>query len=141
MTRYVRASILSGLGWGGIALAIALVLDLELQSVWGGIVASPLIGWGIGAFVRPARRWSSRARSLLAIPTFFLAVWLFGVAAAVPVVVASPRVPSAEHLLWLPASFVVGVVGYHLWVVLIPLAIVNTRILLRLESDRKSERK
>ena len=100
------------------------------------LAPSPLIGWVIGAFVRTARRWSSRARSLLAIPTFFLAVWLFGVAAAVPVVVASPGVPSAEDLLRIPASFVVGVVGYHLWVVLIPLAIVNTRILLRLESDR-----
>jgi len=77
--RYLVLSALSGCLWA----AIALLLGAEAMGpiIWGGVVASPLIGVIAAYIFLPACRWPLVARIVFALVTLYLAVAAFGLAA------------------------------------------------------------
>jgi len=70
---------LSGCVWAGIAWLIGHQLG---HFLWGGVLASPLIGLIVGAIYRPAYHLSTSKRAWLSLLTLYVAVTLFGLAIA-----------------------------------------------------------
>ena len=71
---------LSGCGWAGIAYLVG--HEWMGLTIWGGIMASPLIGVIIARAYLPAYKLPVFARVFVALVTLYLAAALFGLAAA-----------------------------------------------------------
>ena len=77
--KYVAVSAASGCVWGAIALLLA--GPWMPNAVWGGVIASPLIGVAVGLAYRLVHRWSTMAQAFYALPMLYLAVGVFSIAA------------------------------------------------------------
>ena len=75
---YYWMSALSGCVWA--LLAYALILDAMGSLIWGGVIASPLIGLLIGLLYRPAYKFSKVGQVFSSLITLYIAVTLFGLA-------------------------------------------------------------
>lgn len=81
MTKYQALCAASGVVWAGIAWVIGFT---QIPGIlWGGLLASPVIGIITGAVYAPAYRRSRWVRALCALGTLYLAVSLFGLAVGV----------------------------------------------------------
>ncbi len=78
--RYYSLCAASGLVWGGIAYFLG---GQWFSAIWGGIIASPLIGLMVGLAYRPIYRLPLLARVFLALLMLYLAATLFGLAVGV----------------------------------------------------------
>jgi hypothetical protein len=68
-----------GMAWGGIALLLG--ARAFGQELWGGVLASPLIGVAVGALTQRAfERHEGMRRKLIALGSLYAAGSLFGVA-------------------------------------------------------------
>ena len=98
--RYVLLSLASGVIWG--TLAFFLGRDAFGSFIWGGVIASPLIGVGIGSISRRFVRLSTRWRVVLALVDLYLAATCFALAVATYQILTRPFIP--ELLWWAPLS-------------------------------------
>jgi hypothetical protein len=80
-SKYIVLSTLSGFFWAGIAYY--LVRWAPPPFIWGGIVASPVIGLTVGLLYLNACNWRRVARIFLSLATLYIAVFLFGLAMGV----------------------------------------------------------
>lgn len=133
---YVMACALSGCVWA----AIAWVIGHEVMGavVWGGIIASPLIGIAIGYLFGSMGRWpwllslpASLLSLLLAVSAFGMAMGLFDLARGVP-----GRIPWAVVAQAVVASLW-GVTATGFLLFLWPLALLNHTLLCRRQPDRR----
>ena len=76
-SRYYSLCAVSGFAWGGIAYYLGHPWP---PCIWGGILASPLIGLVVGLAYLPAYRFRVGFRILLALVALYIAVALFGIA-------------------------------------------------------------
>lgn len=134
--RYERASCLSGICWGAVALVIGIVVDISVKDIWAGLVASPLIGLAAGATIRPAHRWSTVPRISAYVATLPAAVYVFGFLSIAGHWIVSSEPFSGVGLLSAPLAYVLGVFAMPFWIGLVPLAILTN--LLLAEIDRTS---
>ncbi len=77
--KYLAVSAASGCVWGAIALLLA--GPWMPNAVWGGVIASPLIGVAVGLAYRLVHRWSTPVQAVYAMLMLYLAVGAFGIAA------------------------------------------------------------
>jgi len=71
------AAALSGLAWSGLAYALA--REVLGDAIWGGILASPVIGVVVGRLFHPFDH-ATVGRLLSALASLYFAVALFGIA-------------------------------------------------------------
>jgi hypothetical protein len=121
---YYLLCAVSGCVWAGIAWLIG---HKGFGSfLWGGIVASPLIGVIVGLIYRPAYRLSTTKRAWLSLLTLYMAVTLFGLAIAVfDLAFGDPARGHMEGILQTTLAVWWGVTLTGYVVVLWPLAYLN----------------
>jgi hypothetical protein len=79
--KYYMLSMVSGCVWA--ALAYVLAHEALGEIIWGGVIASPLVGVAAGAIFQPACSYSGWKKLLLSLGTLYVAVGLFGLAAGI----------------------------------------------------------
>ena len=137
MKKYLLLSAISGCAWAIIAYVLTLG-TLRSGIVFGGLVASPLIGLLIGFIFVPVYRQPRFVQFALSLVTLYIAVALFGLCvglydAAHPL---PNRTGTLEVIFESVAGCVMGVTfGYV--VVLWPLAYFNHRLLARAYSGAR----
>lgn len=131
--RYVAWSVVSGMFWGLVALAVIAVVNARLADTWGGAAAAPLIGLLVGIAVRPAHRWRTAWKAVAYVASFYLGVALFGLASGVPSLIDASAERSLTDVLLAPVAFVAAVTIYPFWVLLVPLAVANGYLLGRID--------
>jgi hypothetical protein len=133
--RTAKLSALSGCGWGLVAYSIG---HAALgRSVWGGIIAAPLIGVVIGRLSRPIGARSRNYQIAAALFDVYLAATCFGVAMAVFDLVWGPRnvtlfaslTQSVLAVLW-------GLTFTGYFLVLWPLSVFNHRLVWHADAAR-----
>lgn len=128
-TKYLLLSSASGLAWG--MLALGLGYGAFRGAIWGGLIASPVIGLLIGMVTLRWRLASTAYRAILALLTLYVAGTCFGLsvglydwlARGVPNRIPHAVVLQAILAVWWGLTFT----GY--FVVLWPLAYFNHWIL------------
>jgi len=80
-SKYILLCALSGAVWSAPAWGFG--HEAMPHAIWGGIIASPLIGIAAGFAYLPAYRLSSVKRCMSALGTLYLALVLFGLTAGV----------------------------------------------------------
>ena len=137
-TKHLLLSAASGLLWGAVVTCIA--FDVAPRAIWGGLIASPVIGFVIGS---ATKRWGPLRTSLripAALLSLYMAAALFGLGVGLYdwLVVDNPnRVPEAVVLQWV-VWFLWGLTSG--WVLLFwPLAYINHWLLGRISpADSRS---
>jgi hypothetical protein len=133
--RTAKLSALSGCGWGLVAYSIG---HAALgRSIWGGIIAAPLIGVVIGRLSRPIGARSRSYQIAAALFDLYLAATCFAVAMAVFDLVWGPRnvtffaalTGSVLAVLW-------GVTFTGYFLVLWPLSVFNHRLVWHADAAR-----
>ncbi len=74
--KYVLLSGVSGVLWGSVVTVIA--FDVAPRAIWGGLIASPVIGCAIGAATKRWLRLSVLLRVVVALVSVYVAAALFG---------------------------------------------------------------
>lgn len=133
--RTAKLSALSGCGWGLVAYSIG---HAALgRSIWGGIIAAPLIGVVIGGLSRPIGARSRNYQIAAALFDVYLAATCFGVAMAVFDLVWGPR--NATFFASLTGSVLAvlwGLTFTGYFLVLWPLSVFNHRLVWRADAAR-----
>lgn len=130
--RYIVFSVLSGCVWA--VFAYVLAHRAMPTIVWGGLLASPLIGIVIGLAFRRACRFSTVVRWALSLVSLYFAAVLFGACSGICDILVSnntDRILSAVVLQAVLATlWGLTVTGYFL--LLWPLSFLNHALLCRI---------
>jgi hypothetical protein len=130
---YYVLSLASGCLWAAIGYYMA---EAAMGSiVWGGVIASPLIGCAVAAIFQPACGFGFFRRVFLSLATLYFAVGLFGLGAGI-YDAFRPMPPEVNRITW--AVIVQSVLGCWwrltvtgLFIVLWPLSFVNHALVCR----------
>lgn len=76
LSKYLLLSAISGMIWGGVVTWIA--VDMVPRAIWGGLVASPIIGCIIGASTKRWYRLPLPFRIVASLGSLYVATALFG---------------------------------------------------------------
>ena len=122
---YLLLSTLSGACWGGLVTAIA--FDMFPHAIWGGLLASPLIGGLVGAATRRWGRLSVAARVVVALLSLYAAAALFGLGVGLydGFVLAGPDRITQAVVAQAVVGFPWGLTFLGLFIVFWPLAYLN----------------
>lgn len=124
--RYYLLCALSGCLWSGIAWLIGHEMG---RFLWGGVLASPVIGVMVGAIYLPAYKRSTWARVWLALFSLFLAATLFGLAIALyDMMFGDHSRGRMEGVLQTVAAVLWGITFTGYFVILWPLAYWNHKV-------------
>ena len=124
--RYYLLCALSGCVWAGIAWLIGSGFG---WSLWGGALASPLIGLLVGLIHLPAYEYSTWKGVWISLLTLYLAAALFGLAMSLfDLAYSSPDRGQLEGVLQTIIAVVWGITFTGYVVILWPLAYWNHRI-------------
>ncbi len=92
---YYGLSAMAGAAWGALAFVVSAGAFGDL--IWGGVLASPVIGLVIGWVSRPMARWRLPFRILGSLVCLYLAAVLYGVSIGVADLVV---LKSSDRIAW-----------------------------------------
>lgn len=76
--RFIALALFSGAVWGGVAYALGSATFGPV--IWGGVIASPVIGLIVGLAFRRIRRLGFGKRAFMSLVSLYCAATLFGLA-------------------------------------------------------------
>ncbi len=124
--RYYLLCALSGCLWAGVAWLIGHEMG---RFLWGGVLASPIIGLIVGAVTLPTYRLSTWKRVWIMLLTLYVAAALFGLAiASYDLMFGDPSRGRMEGVLQTVLAVLWGITFTGYFVILWPLAYWNHKV-------------